>query len=57
MTSTRVFAAKQLGDTKQWDEIVHLTGHTGTVTDFKFSRDAKFIASTSLDRSLRIFQA
>jgi len=51
----RIFSTKQAGDTKQWDEVFQLKGHTNTVTDFEFSRDAHFVASAGLDRSLRIF--
>lgn len=53
----RIFATKQIDSFKPWDEIVSLSGHSGTVTDFKFSKDAQFLASVSLDRSLRVFSA
>ena len=40
---------------KQWNELANLTDHTGAVTDVAFGADAKFLASVSLDRSLRFF--
>eukprot|EP01027_Heterolobosea_sp_BB2_P013847 GEZU01019928.1.p1 GENE.GEZU01019928.1~~GEZU01019928.1.p1 ORF type:complete len:522 (+),score=130.99 GEZU01019928.1:114-1568(+) len=40
---------------KVWTELGRLTKHTAAVTDVTFGPDAKFIASTSLDRTLRFF--
>jgi len=32
-----------------------LTGHSGPVTDVKFGQDATFLASTSMDRNLKLW--
>jgi pre-mRNA-processing factor 19 len=45
----RVFVAKFL------KPIVTLQGHTGVSTDVKFGPDSKFLASTSMDRTLRFW--
>jgi len=38
-------------------EVIHtLTGHTGDVTDAKFAPDAAFVVSTSMDRTVRVYQ-
>ena len=38
---------------KQWNQLVDLADATGAVTAVAFGADAKYVASTSLDRSLR----
>lgn len=40
---------------KVWTELKKLTEHKDKVTDIGFGRDALYLASTSLDRHLRIF--
>jgi pre-mRNA-processing factor 19 len=45
----RVFTGKHL------DHVVTLDGHSAEVTDIKFGHDALFIASTSMDRTLRFW--
>uniref|UniRef100_A0A6B2L2U6 Pre-mRNA-processing factor 19 n=1 Tax=Arcella intermedia TaxID=1963864 RepID=A0A6B2L2U6_9EUKA len=45
----RVYTGKNL------DHVVTLNAHADTVTDVKFGSDAKFIASTSMDRSLKLW--
>lgn len=43
--------------TRSLDHITTLGDHSGTVTGVRFGADASFVASTSLDRSLKIFSA
>jgi len=45
----RLFVGKTL------NHAVTLTGHTSKVTDVKWGADAKFLASTSMDRSLKFW--
>jgi len=45
----RVFTGKGLELVQTWDE------HTSTVTDVLFGPDAKFIATTSMDRTLKLW--
>jgi len=40
---------------KQWDLLRTLSDHTGMVTSVKFGKNASFIASASMDRSLKYF--
>lgn len=40
---------------KPWGEFAALTGHSASVTSIKFGPDASFIASGSMDRSIKIF--
>mmetsp|Transcript_4042 Transcript_4042/g.5619 ORF Transcript_4042/g.5619 Transcript_4042/m.5619 type:complete len:511 (+) Transcript_4042:107-1639(+) len=40
---------------KEWTQLATLTAHRGPVTDLKFGDDAKFLATTSMDRSLKFF--
>ncbi|OXA62747.1 pre-mRNA-processing factor 19 [Folsomia candida] len=40
---------------KLWNEIAVYNDHTGTATGVRFGQNASFIASTSLDRSLKIY--
>jgi len=46
----RVFIGKHL------EHVTTLDGHTGLVTDVKFGKDASFLASTSMDRTLKFWQ-
>jgi pre-mRNA-processing factor 19 len=45
----RIFTGKQLS------HVTTLDDHTGIVTDVKFGNKAKFLASTSMDRTLKIW--
>ncbi|CAH1233265.1 PRPF19 [Branchiostoma lanceolatum] len=40
---------------KQWQELVVMKEHTAPVTSIKFGNHASFLASTSMDRSLKIY--
>lgn len=42
---------------KPWAEFATLSGHSSAVTSIKFGPDASFIASASMDRSIRVFSA
>lgn len=42
--------------TKQWENLRTFIDHTASVTDVKFGRNASFIASTGLDRALKIYR-
>jgi len=42
--------------TKQWQNLRLFTDHTASVTDVKFGRNAAYIASTGLDRALKIYK-
>jgi len=46
----RIFTGKSL------DPVVTLQDHEGIVTDVKFGPDAKFLATTSMDRNLRFWE-
>jgi len=48
-TEIRVFTGKRLEHVHTLDE------HTGLVTDVKFGKDATFLASTSMDRTLKFW--
>jgi pre-mRNA-processing factor 19 len=45
----RIFTGKTL------DHVTTLDGHTDAVTGVKFGRDARFLASTSMDRTLKVW--
>jgi pre-mRNA-processing factor 19 len=38
---------------KQWEEIAAFKAHTSAVTGVRFGKHAQFLASTSMDRSLK----
>jgi pre-mRNA-processing factor 19 len=40
---------------KQWNELAIFNDHTATATGVRFGTNATFIASTSMDRSLKFF--
>lgn len=40
---------------KQWQELAILTDHSDMATGVRFGRDAQFLASTSMDRSLKVY--
>ena len=40
-----------------WSDFVTLSDHSAAVTSIKFGPDASFIASASMDRSLKLFSA
>ena len=40
---------------KQWQELKVLNDHTALATGVRFGQNASFVASTSMDRSLKIF--
>ncbi|XP_069752351.1 LOW QUALITY PROTEIN: pre-mRNA-processing factor 19 [Narcine bancroftii] len=40
---------------KQWADILHFTEHTGLSTGVCFGEHSRFLASTSLDRSLKLY--
>nr|CAG8497874.1 3203_t:CDS:10 [Entrophospora candida] len=40
---------------KTWNELIHITENIGEITDMKFGSLAKFLITSGLDRSLRIF--
>ena len=42
--------------TKQWENLRIFTDHTASVSDVKFGQNASFIASTGLDRALKIYR-
>jgi len=48
-TDTRVFVTKSLSP------VATYTGHSALVTDVQFGRDAKFLATTSMDRYLKFY--
>lgn len=48
-------SAIELYETKHWKKIGHLSEHTDIITQIKFGPDAKFIVSTSLDSTIRLF--
>lgn len=41
---------------KQWQELTRFTDHEDVCTDVVFGKDAQFIASTSMDRKLKIYR-
>jgi len=41
--------------TKKWDAVKSFDNHSATVTCVKFGADASYVASTSMDRTLKIF--
>jgi len=43
-------------ETKKWENLRTFTDHTASVTDVRFGQNANFIASTSLDRELKIYE-
>ncbi|XP_053214468.1 pre-mRNA-processing factor 19-like [Panonychus citri] len=43
--------------TKQWDNLITFEDHTGLATGVRFGDNAKFLVSTSLDRSLKIYSS
>ena len=45
----RIFVAKT------FEEVAHYPGHSNLVTDVKFGPDALWLASTSMDASLKIW--
>ena len=47
----------RLWDWKAGSEITTLSTHSGPVTDVRFGKDARWLASCSLDKTLRIFKA
>ena len=47
--NNRVFVAKTL------KPVVTLSGHAGASTDVKFGPDSQFLATTSMDRTLRFW--
>ena len=40
---------------KQWNELAVFNDHTATATGVRFGSNANFIASASMDRSLKFF--
>ncbi|KAK4337169.1 hypothetical protein RND71_043485 [Anisodus tanguticus] len=46
----------QVYQTKKWDNLKVFADHTSAVTDVKFGKNAAYIASTGLDRSLKIYK-
>lgn len=40
---------------KQWQELKVFNDHTATATGVRFGKHAKFIASTSMDRTLKLY--
>ncbi|CAJ0948967.1 unnamed protein product [Ranitomeya imitator] len=40
---------------KQWAEVLHFTDHSALTTGLAFGQNAKFLASTGMDRSLRFY--
>lgn len=48
--SNRVYQAKQ------WDLIKTFNDHTATATGIRFGSNANYIASASIDRSLKFYQ-
>jgi pre-mRNA-processing factor 19 len=40
---------------KQWQELKVFNDHTATATGVRFGLNASFIASASMDRSLKVF--
>eukprot|EP00758_Cryptobia_borreli_P012226 Tbor_TRINITY_DN5727_c1_g3::TRINITY_DN5727_c1_g3_i3::g.19898::m.19898/K10599/PRPF19, PRP19; pre-mRNA-processing factor 19 len=46
----------RIWDWKANAEIVSFTGHTGAVTDVRWGDNASWLASTSLDKSLKIYR-
>ena len=42
---------------KQWQELKVFNDHTALATGVRFGQNANFIASASMDRSLKIFGA
>jgi pre-mRNA-processing factor 19 len=47
----------RLVQSKTFDAIVTLSGHTGAVSDVKWGKDALSLVSVGVDRSLRVFKA
>lgn len=43
-------------ETKKWENLRVFTDHTANVTDVKFGQNASYIASTGLDRALKIYK-
>ena len=42
---------------KQWQELKVFNDHTALATGVRFGQNATFVASTSMDRSLKVFGA
>lgn len=42
--------------TKQWENLAVFNDHTAAVTDVKFGQNASYIASTGLDRALKLYE-
>lgn len=40
---------------KQWQELKVFNDHTAMATGVRFGRNAQFIASTSMDRTLKLY--
>lgn len=40
---------------KQWEELKVFNDHTAAATGVRFGRHAQYIASTSMDRTLKIY--
>jgi len=40
---------------KEWTQLTTITAHRAAVTSLKFGNDAKFLATTSMDRSMKFF--
>nr|CAD2208175.1 unnamed protein product [Meloidogyne enterolobii] len=45
----------QIFQVKSWNKIYQFDGHTQGVTGINFGENAKFVASSSLDKTVRIF--
>jgi len=45
----------QIFQVKSWNKIYQFDGHTQVVTGINFGENAKFVASSSLDKTVRIF--
>lgn len=52
---TNIFVTFSVYLCKQWQELAILTDHSDMATGVRFGRDAQFLASTSMDRSLKVY--
>jgi len=41
--------------TKNWSQVANFKNHTDVVTSMKFGKNAKFVVTTSLDRTMKIY--
>lgn len=41
---------------KEWKVLADVSAHKGAVTDVQFGSAARFLASTSMDKSLKFFE-